>query len=91
MDIHTKIKEESKSKEKSSDIKILYVMNDDYNTFDWVITCLMDICGHDYDQANQCTLLIHLNGKCDVKHGDIETIYIMKEKLINAGLSATIK
>lgn len=65
--------------------------NDDFNSFDWVITCLMKICGHEYDQANQCAHLVHFKGECDVKYGDLEKLSLMKEKLVNAGLSATLE
>lgn len=69
----------------------LVLHNDDYNTFDWVIKCLMDICGHDLEQANQCAHLVHFKGKCDVKYGDYETISTMKEKLERSGLSVTME
>lgn len=69
----------------------LILENDDYNSFDWVITCLMKICGHESEQANQCAHIVHFKGKCDVKYGDYETISTMKEKLQNAGLSVTME
>ncbi len=65
--------------------------NDDFNSFDWVITCLMKICDHELEQANQCAHLVHFRGKCDVKYGDYETISVMKEKLQSAGLSVTME
>ena len=34
----------------------LVVFNDDYNTFDWVIESLIDICGHTMAQGEQCAL-----------------------------------
>lgn len=51
----------------------------------------MKICKHEHEQANQCALMVHNNGKCDVKYGDIETITSMKDKLRSAGLSATME
>ena len=65
--------------------------NDSYNSFDWVITCLMKICGHEYEQANQCAHIVHFKGECDVKYGDFEKLSVMKEKLVNAGLCATLE
>ena len=65
--------------------------NDDYNSFDWVITCLMKICGHEYEQANQVAHLVHFKGEGDVKYGDLEKLSVMKEKLVNAGLCATLE
>lgn len=70
---------------------ILMVHNDDYNTFDHVIECLIKICGHEYEQAAQCAHLIHFTGKCDVKRGDQETIQKMYNKLRASGLSSTME
>jgi len=69
----------------------LVLGNDDYNTFDWVITCLIKICGHEYEQANQCAHIVYFKGECDVKYGDYEKLSIMKEKLQNAGLCVTLE
>ena len=87
----TKKKPSSKVDEILSKPYKLILHNDDYNTFDWVITCLMKICKHEHEQANQCALMVHNNGKCDVKYGDIETITSMKDKSRSAGLSATME
>jgi Uncharacterized conserved protein len=69
----------------------LIVWNDDVNTFDWVIKALIEVCDHQPEQAEQCTLIIHFKGKCDVKHGDIETLRPMCEGLHNRGIQATIE
>lgn len=69
----------------------LTLHNDDYNSFDWVITCLVKVCKHDNEQANQCAHIVHFSGKCDVKYGDLETISAMKDKLKSAGLSVTME
>jgi ATP-dependent Clp protease adaptor protein ClpS len=88
-----KVKEkvDSKLDELLSHPYVLIVNNDDYNTFDWVISCLIKICGHGTEQASQCAHIIHFNGQCDVKRGSKETISKMKEKLQQAGLSVTIE
>lgn len=86
---------EKKSKTKVDEILKspykLILHNDQYNTFEWVITCLMKICQHEYEQANQCAHIVHFKGKCDVKYGDFEKISSMKDKLQNAGLSVTME
>ena len=68
---------------------VLY--NDDVNTFDWVIECLVRVCKHQYEQASQCAHTVHYKGKCDVKRGDKETIQKMYEKLKSAGLTVTME
>jgi ATP-dependent Clp protease adaptor protein ClpS len=69
----------------------LTLHNDDHNSFDWVITCLIQVCKHEQEQAAQCAHMVHFNGKCDVKYGDKETITEMKEKLKGSGLSVTME
>jgi ATP-dependent Clp protease adaptor protein ClpS len=69
----------------------LIVHNDDYNSFDWVIECLIKVCKHEHEQAEQSAHIVHNNGKCDVKYGDLETISEMTNKLKSAGLSATME
>ncbi|MBU3658867.1 MAG: ATP-dependent Clp protease adaptor ClpS [Flavobacteriales bacterium] len=68
---------------------ILY--NDDYNTFDHVISCLMRYCDHDMIQAEQCAWVVHTNGKCVVKHGIYEDLEPICVGLLDKGLSAKIE
>lgn len=70
---------------------VLIVWNDDVNTFDWVIQSLIEVCDHSFEQAEQCTLLIHYKGKCDVKRGSYEELVPMKDALHDRGISAEIQ
>ena len=70
--------------------RFLILHNDDYHTFDYVIDALIKICEHDEQQAEQCTLLIHYKGKCDVKKGNFTTLKPLKDKLTAIGLNVTI-
>ena len=67
------------------------VYNDDVNTFDWVIDCLMDLCDHPFQQAEQLSLLIHFKGKATVKTGSVDFIKAIKDALIERGLQAVIE
>ena len=87
----TEKKTSSKVDELLSQPYKLILHNDDYNSFDWVITCLVKVCGHEFEQATQCAHIVHFNGECDVKYGDYEKISVMKDKLSNAGLSVTME
>ncbi len=69
----------------------IVIYNDDVNTFDWVIRCLVQLCGHDPYQAEQCAWFIHNNGKYAVKHGSYEQLKPICEALCDRGLSATIE
>lgn len=69
----------------------LVLWNDDVNTFDFVIQCLIEICHHTLEQAEQCTMLVHYKGKCTVKTGSLELIEPMHEKLLSRGLTSEIQ
>ena len=69
----------------------LIVYNDDVNTFDWVIKCLMEICSHSSQQAEQLSLIVHFKGKATVKSGTMEILKPMKDALCERGLSAVIE
>ena len=68
----------------------LVLFNDDVNTFDYVIESLIDVCEHDREQAEQCSIIIHNNGKCSVKSGTVDKLRPMADALLDRGLSATI-
>lgn len=53
----------------------LVLHNDDFNTFDFVIESLMEVCAHTLEQAEQCTFLVHYKSKCTVKTGNLELAY----------------
>ena len=57
--------------ENEDEIRSLVVFNDEVNSFDHVIRTLIEVCGHELAQAEQCTLLIHHKGKCSVKLGSV--------------------
>ncbi len=76
--------------EKEDEVYKLVLWNDDVNTFDFVIECLIEICGHTQEQAEQCTILVHYKGKCTVKTGDLEKLKPMHDKLISRGLTSEI-
>ena len=69
----------------------LILHNDDTNTFDWVISALVDVCRHSYEQAEQCSYIIHHKGKYAVKHGSLTRLKPMKDAIIDRGISATIE
>ena len=69
----------------------LIVWNDEINTFDWVIKTLIEICHHNTEQAEQCTLLIHHKGKCSVKTGNYDDLKIMCDGITDRGIGATIE
>ena len=71
--------------------KQIVLYNDDYNTFDHVIDCLVAYCEHDGIQAEQCAMIVHYKGKCTVKSGSKEELSPICEALGEQGLTAEIQ
>ena len=69
----------------------LILYNDDVHTFDYVIKSLVDICRHTVEQAEQCAILVHCNGKCIVKTGSYSDLLPMHTALLNKQLSSEIQ
>jgi ATP-dependent Clp protease adaptor protein ClpS len=90
MSTTTKRKSKSKIDQIKSNPFRLILNNDDKNSFDWVITCLVKICKHEYEQASQVAHIVHYKGKCDIKYGAKEELTEMKDKLRSSGLSVTL-
>jgi ATP-dependent Clp protease adaptor protein ClpS len=69
----------------------LLVWNDHVNTFDWVIDTLIQICGHSKEQAEQCALFIHYNGKYAVKKDAYETLKPQCDAINDRNINATLE
>ncbi|MDC0371538.1 ATP-dependent Clp protease adaptor ClpS [Flavobacteriaceae bacterium] len=76
--------------EDQAPINEIVLFNDDVNTFDHVIETLVDVCNHTFEQAEQCSILVHYKGKCTVKTGAYDDLEPSCSKLLQAGLSAEI-
>jgi ATP-dependent Clp protease adaptor protein ClpS len=69
----------------------LILFNDNFNTFDHVIKSLVEVCGHDKVQAEQCALIVHLRGSYEVKIGSKELLKAMSRALNATGLNSKVK
>lgn len=69
----------------------LIVWNDEVNTFEWVIETLIAVCGHSYEQAEQCSYIIHFQGKYAVKQGTYDDLKPMCDAITDRGINATIE
>jgi len=88
----SQIEEVLQAEETTTDLQQaqLVVYNDDFNTFDWVIQCFMEVCNHSFEQAEQLSLIVHYKGKAIVKTGNFDKLKPMKDALVERGLSAVI-
>ncbi|MCX6321292.1 MAG: ATP-dependent Clp protease adaptor ClpS [Bacteroidia bacterium] len=73
-----------------SESSTLVLYNDDINTFDHVIKSLVEVCGHDSVQAEQCAMIVHFKGSCDVKTGMTEVLNAMSRSLNVKGLKSKV-
>ena len=91
MSTKEKVLEEILVDEAVSDSHKIILYNDDVNTFDHVIETLIRVCEHEPLQAEQCAILVHYKGKCDVKTGELSELVPKCSALLDAGLSAEIQ
>lgn len=80
-----------KEDSKLSDQNQLILYNDDVNTFEYVIDCLVEVVGHVQEQAEQCALTAHVKGRCPVKSGSFTELKALFDELSQRQLSLTIE
>lgn len=76
---------------RGSEYGSLILFNDDINTFEHVIKSLVEVCGHDPVQAEQCALIVHFKGSCEVKTGVPEMLNAMSRSLNSKGLLSKVQ
>ena len=70
--------------------KSLLLINDDVNTFEYVIETLMKVCHHTREQAETCAWITHYKGKCAVMHGSFEELKPYYDILLGHQLTVKI-
>lgn len=91
MSIKEKESYSPESLEDVAEIRSLILYNDDFNTFDFVIETLIDVCEHDELQAENCAWIVHYKGKCPVKRGPVEDLKPRHQEMSNRTLTVEIK
>jgi len=59
----------------------LTIYNDDVNSYEYIIACLIRFCKHEPIQAEQCAVIAHNTGRCTVKTGNFNDIFEMHKDL----------
>jgi ATP-dependent Clp protease adaptor protein ClpS len=90
MSTREKLLEELLLEEETVNQNEIVLFNDEVNTFEHVIETLMEVCDHTPQQAEQCSLIVHHNGKCTVKTGEYTDLEPRCSWLLLAGLNAEI-
>tara|TARA_R100001440_G_scaffold52212_1_gene72083 strand:+ start:295 stop:552 length:258 start_codon:yes stop_codon:yes gene_type:complete len=65
--------------------------NDDELSYQYVIACLIEICGHTPIQAEQCAIIAHNRGNVDVASGSFDRMYEILETLDHVNIEASIE
>lgn len=89
-DLNPRTQQETEVLEQQEDILKIVLFNDEVNSFDWVISSLIEVCEHSAEQAEQCAILTHYKGKCVVKSGAYADLEPRCTNLLERGLSAEI-
>lgn len=69
----------------------LILYNDEVNTFDHVIDCLIELCNHTSEQAEQSAMIAHYKGKCGVLEGEYSKLKKAHDAMIRRELSVSIE
>ena len=88
---HIKLQEDTDILTVTDNLFCLIVWNDEVNTFEWVIETLVEICGHNTEQAEQCAMIIHTKGKYAVKEGSYENLKPMCDAITERSIGATVE
>lgn len=88
--VKEKVNPRTKQDNETKKLSKLILFNDDVNSFDHVIDSLIEVCEHSQEQAEQCTLITHLKGKCAVKSGTKEDLLPRMKSLHDRMLNSII-
>jgi len=74
----------------SSESKLI-LWNDDHNSFEWVIICLITYLKFSFERAESTAWTVHLQGKDIIKTGSKESLMPIKKILEERGLTLSIE
>jgi ATP-dependent Clp protease adaptor protein ClpS len=69
----------------------LILWNDDHNSFEWVIFCLVTLLDFTMEKAENAAWTVHLQGKEVVKTGSKDSLEPYKKLLEERGLTVSIE
>jgi ATP-dependent Clp protease adaptor protein ClpS len=69
----------------------LILVNDEVNSFSYIMACLIRFCMHEPGQAEQCALIADTVGKCAIKHGSYYAMEEMKDQLAGLNIKAKVE
>jgi len=69
----------------------LILWNDDHNTFDHVIFCMMKYLDYSEAQAEKIAWKVHNEGKCAVLEGSFTEVEVYRKILLQEGLTVSVE
>lgn len=69
----------------------LVLWNDDFNSFEWVIFCLMELFQFTFEKSEKTAWTVHFSGKDIIKTGSKEDLEPYKKLLEDRGLTVSIE
>jgi len=69
----------------------LILLNDDHNSFEWVIYCLSTFLNFTFERAEKTAWTVHLQGKDIIKSGSKDSLEPYKKILEEEGLTVSIE
>lgn len=69
----------------------LVLWNDDVNSFEWVIVCLVTFLNFTLEKAEQTAYTVHMKGKDIIKSGSKDSLIPYKKLLEERGLTVSIE
>ncbi|MGV6944981.1 ATP-dependent Clp protease adaptor ClpS [Sphingobacterium kyonggiense] len=69
----------------------LILWNDEINTFDHVIFCLMHYLQYTEDEASKIAWTVHTKGKCTILEGSYTEMEVYRKILKSEGLTVSIE
>lgn len=89
--IHIKPVIKNSRESENAEAFYLVLYNDDFNTFEFVIKSLVEVCDHTAEQAEQCATITHYKGRCEIKKGLKTDLKPMQVALVKRNLKAMIE
>jgi len=80
----------SKKKSIKRGLYQVVLIDDNVNTFDHVTNCLIEICGHNYLQAVQSSLITHNVKQCSIFVDSYDLCVDICDELVAEGLNAIV-
>jgi len=67
------------------------LINDSELSFEYIIACLIRFCDHSLEQAEQCALITHNKGRCDIISGEFFEMFNIKSRFDELGINSEIE